>query len=402
MRRIAIGILIASALFGAPAMASVTGGGGGGPVVGATSTPDGRAGWTVTANGTVRTTGTARSYGDTSHIGLRAPIVAIATLPSGSGYWLLGADGGVFTFGVARFYGSTGGMQLNQPIVGMAPTATGRGYWLTARDGGIFAFGDAKFYGSTGGMRLNQPIVGISTQPTVKGYWLVASDGGVFPFGAARFLGSTGGIHLAQPVRAIAATRTGRGYWLVASDGGVFAFGDAPFYGSTAGTCVNAVGIMPTTAGYIIAGVDGSLRQMSVGTESLPNSCPSSSCPASFLARVAQLTNIERARAGVGPLAVQGQLSWAAAQRSRIQATNSVMSHDGWDSVIRASGYPYGWWAENVAYGYDTADAVMAAWMNSPGHRANILDGHYRDLGVGCAYSRTHVPYWTQDFGSPA
>ena len=50
------------------------------------------------------------------------------------------------------------------------------------------------------------------------------------------------------------------------------------------------------------------------------------------------------------------------------------MSHDGWDTTIRASGYPYGWWGENVAYGYTTADSVMAAWMNSPGHRANILE----------------------------
>ena len=78
------------------------------------------------------------------------------------------------------------------------------------------------------------------------------------------------------------------------------------------------------------------------------------------------------------------------------------MSHDGWDTTIRASGYPYGYWGENVAYGYTTADSVMSAWMNSPGHRANILNVHYRNLGVGCAYSASHVPYWAQDFGAPA
>ena len=152
-----------------------------------------------------------------------------------------------------------------------------------ARDGGIFAFGDAQFYGSTGAIHLNQPIVGMTTQPSVKGYWLVASDGGIFPFGDAGFEGSTGAIHLAQPVRAIAATKSGHGYWLVASDGGIFAFGDAPFYGSTAGTCVAAVGIIPTTAGYIIAGVDGSLRQMTASVEHIPSSCPTNSCPASFI-----------------------------------------------------------------------------------------------------------------------
>ena len=403
MRRFAIGILLVSVLLGASsAVASVSGGGAGGPVVAATSTPDGKAGWTVTANGTVHTTGTAHSYGDTSRMALHAQIVAIAALPSGGGYWLLASDGGVFTFGGSRFYGSTGGMRLNQPIVGMAATRSGRGYWLAARDGGIFAFGDAHFYGSTGGMRLNQPIVGMSSQPGVNGYWLVASDGGVFPFGDAAFLGSTGGIHLAQPVKAIAATKTGRGYWMVASDGGIFAFGDAPFYGSTAGTCVTAVGIIPTISGYIIAGVDGSLRQMDAQTESLPSSCPTSSCPSTYLDRVAQLVNSARASAHLAPVSVQGQLSWAAAQRSRTQAINNTMSHDGWDTTIRASGYPDGFWGENVAYGYSNADAVMAAWMNSAGHRANILNANYRNIGVGCAYSRSHVPYWTQDFGAPA
>jgi uncharacterized protein YkwD len=404
MRRIALGVLLVGALFGAPtlATASVTGVTGPGTgVVAATATPNGTAGWTVTANGSVRTTGTARSYGDLAGFALHAGVVGIAAVPSGSGYWLLAADGGVFSFGSARFYGSTGNVRLNQPIVGMAPTATGHGYWLVARDGGIFAFGDAHFYGSTGGIRLNQPVVGMTTQPSVRGYWLVASDGGVFPFGAARFAGSTGGIHLVQPVRAIAATRTGRGYWLVASDGGIFAFGDAQFYGSTAGSCVGAVGIIPTTTGYIIAGADGSLRQMDATKAQAPSSCPTTPCPSSFVDQVAQIVNAQRHNAGVPPLNVQGQLAWTAARRSVVQATNKLMNHDGWDSMIRASGYPSGWWGENVAVGSPTPAAVMSAWMNSPDHRANILSTHYRDIGVGCAYTREHVAYWTQDFGGP-
>ena len=94
----------------------------------------------------------------------------------------------------------------------------------------------------------------------------------------------------------MAATRSGHGYWLVASDGGIFAFGDATFYGSTAGTCVTAIGIIPTTKGYIIAGADGSLHQMDSSVEHLPSSCPtgaavahSNACPAPLLTRVAQL-----------------------------------------------------------------------------------------------------------------
>ena len=95
MRRIGLGLLLIAALFGAPAAVSASVvGGGSGPVVAATSTPDGKAGWTVTSGGSVRTTGTAHSYGDASHLGLHAAIVGIAALPTGSGYWLLAADGG--------------------------------------------------------------------------------------------------------------------------------------------------------------------------------------------------------------------------------------------------------------------------------------------------------------------
>jgi uncharacterized protein YkwD len=408
MKRIALGMLLVGALCGAPSAVTASVGGvagGGTAVVGATSTPDGRAGWTVTAGGSVRTTGIAHNYGDLSRVSLQAPVVAIAAVPSGTGYWVLGSDGGVFSFGSASFYGSTGNRHLNQPIVGMAPTASGHGYWLVARDGGIFAFGDAKFYGSTGGIHLNQAIVGMTTRPTVKGYWLVAADGGIFSFGAARFEGSTGALPLVQPVRAMAATRTGRGYWLVAADGGIFSFGDAPFYGSTAGSCVGVVGIIPTTKGYIIAGADGSLRQMTAATAqaaAAPSSCPTSSCPASYADQVVAAVNAQRAAAGLPGLRAQSQLMWAANRRSEIQATNNSMNHDGWDSVIRASGYPAGWWGENVAFGYTSPAAVMAGWMTSPEHRANILSPNYTDIGVGCAYSRGHVAYWTQDFGKPS
>ena len=78
------------------------------------------------------------------------------------------------------------------------------------------------------------------------------------------------------------------------------------------------------------------------------------------------------------------------------------MSHDGWNTVIAASGYPAGWWGENVAAGFNSPGDVMNAWMGSPDHKANILNPHYTDIGVGCAYSTSHTAYWTQDFGGPA
>lgn len=55
-------------------------------------------------------------------------------------------------------------------------------------------------------------------------------------------------------------------------------------------------------------------------------------------------------------------------------------------------------YGENVAYGQRDAQEVMRAWMNSRGHRNNILSGRYSQIGVGLAYSRSGRPYWTQTF----
>ncbi|MBO3740117.1 CAP domain-containing protein, partial [Actinoplanes flavus] len=55
--------------------------------------------------------------------------------------------------------------------------------------------------------------------------------------------------------------------------------------------------------------------------------------------------------------------------------------------------------SENIAYGYRTATDVVTGWMNSPGHRANILNCKSKTVGVGVAYATDGTPYYTQDFG---
>lgn len=55
--------------------------------------------------------------------------------------------------------------------------------------------------------------------------------------------------------------------------------------------------------------------------------------------------------------------------------------------------------AENIAYGYHSADTVFEAWRLSPGHNVNMLSPNYRAIGIGLAYSATGVPYWTTNFG---
>jgi uncharacterized protein YkwD len=118
---------------------------------------------------------------------------------------------------------------------------------------------------------------------------------------------------------------------------------------------------------------------------------------------VLTLTNRERADAGCGALRVDARLHAAARDHSEDQAAHNTMSHTGsdgstpWERAERA-GYTEAM-AENVAMGYRTAADVMNGWMNSAGHRANILNCEARAIGVGLAYSSNGTPYWTQLFG---
>ena len=115
--------------------------------------------------------------------------------------------------------------------------------------------------------------------------------------------------------------------------------------------------------------------------------------------------NNERKAAGLGAVSSSGTLASIAAAHSADQAAHGTMSHTGSDGStlgqllsrggFRASGY-----AENVAAGYGSADAVMTGWMNSAGHRANVL-GNYTQVGVALARSASGVSYWNMVLGRP-
>lgn len=120
--------------------------------------------------------------------------------------------------------------------------------------------------------------------------------------------------------------------------------------------------------------------------------------------QVIDLVNKERATAGCGVLAADARLMTAARLHSQDQAAHNTMSHEGsdgstFDQRIRRAGYSGSTMGENVAYGYPTPAAVMDGWMNSPGHRANILNCAFKDIGVGVAKGSDGRLYWTQDFG---
>jgi uncharacterized protein YkwD len=121
-------------------------------------------------------------------------------------------------------------------------------------------------------------------------------------------------------------------------------------------------------------------------------------------AKVVAEVNRQRAMNGCGAVTVNAKLTKAAQLHSVDQAEHNKMSHDGsngstpWD---RAGDQGYNnAIGENVAMGYRTAAAVMEGWMNSPGHRANILNCDAKAIGVGLAKASDGSPYWTQLFGS--
>ncbi|MFJ6936432.1 CAP domain-containing protein [Streptomyces sp. NPDC101132] len=119
-------------------------------------------------------------------------------------------------------------------------------------------------------------------------------------------------------------------------------------------------------------------------------------------AAVLALVNQERAQAGCRPVRESRPLAALAGAFSKDMAVRGFFDHtdpDGANPWDRASNAGIGGLGgENIARGQGDADAVMAAWMNSPGHRANILNCEFRTLGVG-AYFAAGGPWWTQDFG---
>ncbi|NTV71560.1 MAG: PEP-CTERM sorting domain-containing protein [Azonexaceae bacterium] len=128
-----------------------------------------------------------------------------------------------------------------------------------------------------------------------------------------------------------------------------------------------------------------------------------------FESRVLELVNVERSFAGLSALSFDVRLQAAAEAHSLDMATHSnCFTHDSCDGtawVTRMRGYyPTGGIGENIAAGYLTPEEVVTGWMNSPGHKANILNSSFKGIGVGYVYEAgsKYATYWTQDFGTLA
>ena len=118
---------------------------------------------------------------------------------------------------------------------------------------------------------------------------------------------------------------------------------------------------------------------------------------------VIRLTNLERQKAGLSPLAHNWELSRVARYKSEDMSNKNYFSHTSPTygspfTMIKNFGISYSAAGENIAMGQTTAQAVVQGWMNSSGHRANILSTNFNKIGVGYAKSSSGKIYWTQMF----
>lgn len=135
---------------------------------------------------------------------------------------------------------------------------------------------------------------------------------------------------------------------------------------------------------------------------------PAASDDARMAADVVDLTNRERLRRGLRALVTNSSLVEAARLHAEQMAAHRELAHTihgarypTMQSRLEAVGYAYSSAAENVAWNQRSAQEVMTTWMNSSGHRANILDAEVTEMGAAMARSSRGEPYWIQVFGRP-
>lgn len=117
--------------------------------------------------------------------------------------------------------------------------------------------------------------------------------------------------------------------------------------------------------------------------------------------RITELVNEHRKAAGLAPVTYSAKLSAAAQVRAvEIEKSFSHTRPDGryFSTVFAEHGITYRYSGENIAWGQRSPEEVVTAWMNSAGHRANILNANFKELGVGYRQNARGVNYFTQLF----
>lgn len=151
----------------------------------------------------------------------------------------------------------------------------------------------------------------------------------------------------------------------------------------------------------IWSGMKLNLPSTGSGSTTVPSS-PTTSAPntsqSAYASQVVTLVNQERAKAGLSPLTVNTALSAMALDKAKDMYNNGYFDHTSPTygspfDMMTQYGIRYTYAGENIAKGQQTPAAVMTAWMNSAGHRQNILSPNYSQIGV--AYYNGE---WVQEF----
>lgn len=135
-------------------------------------------------------------------------------------------------------------------------------------------------------------------------------------------------------------------------------------------------------------------------TQTQPTTTQTASALSAYEQKVVDLTNQERAKNGLPALMVDLTLSKMAREKSRDMSTNGYFSHTSPTygspfDMMKKYGISYRYAGENIAMGQRTPEEVVKAWMNSEGHRKNILSPNFNYIGVGYV---SQGNYWTQEF----
>jgi len=122
-----------------------------------------------------------------------------------------------------------------------------------------------------------------------------------------------------------------------------------------------------------------------------------------FESRVAALVNQERAKEGLPGLQLASYISEVARVKARDLRDRRYFSHQSPTygspfDMMETFGINYSYAGENIAKGHGSPQAVMDGWMASPGHRDNILNKHYKEIGVGFVKDASDTTYWVQLF----
>ncbi len=159
----------------------------------------------------------------------------------------------------------------------------------------------------------------------------------------------------------------------------------------------------PVTSNSTTAKPSTDTEKPASNTTSTPSTSTASGDYSAFQKKVVELVNAERAKAGLNALKMNTELSKVATLKSQDMAKNNYFDHNSPTygspfDMMKKFGISYRTAGENIAMGQTTPEQVMNGWMNSSGHRANILKASFTEIGVGIAKNSSGRLYWTQQF----